>query len=61
MSSRMAFLGAFFSVDPAYAGMILKLSYSGGLSSSGPRVCGDDPTRVVSYYINPLWTPRMRG
>ena len=43
MSSRMAFLGAFFSVDPAYAGMILALHGFGPSIPRGPRVCGDDP------------------
>ena len=61
MSSRMAFLGAFFSVDPAYAGMILGFIQSDQCDPGGPRVCGDDPDIVSRAFVLGKWTPRMRG
>ena len=61
MPSRMAFFRAFFSMDPAHAGMILIDVLTIGNTNHGPRACGDDPPswpRVTSIYA---WTPRMRG
>ena len=43
MPSRMAFFRAFFSVDPAYAGMNLRGPQPNTTRCSGPRVCGDEP------------------
>ena len=43
MPSRMAFFRAFFSVDPAYAGMIPRMINLFTSVAGGPRVCGDDP------------------
>ena len=48
-------------VDPAHAGMILKLEGRESILEGGPRACGDDPH--MREYESRLreWTPRMRG
>ena len=61
MPSRMAFFRAFFSVDPAYAGMNLRMAQKVGLRMRGPRVCGDEPDIISHYVMSRKWTPRMRG
>ena len=57
----MAYFRHFFSVDPAYAGMILIRPPSPKAAWSGPRVCGDDPLVAAVLGDTPAWTPRMRG
>ncbi len=61
MPSRMAFFRAFFSVDPAHAGMILHFFQGISLIHCGPRACGDDPKSVLMRFMAEEWTPRMRG
>ena len=57
----MAYFRHFFSVDPAYAGMIPVQYPWHGNSRRGPRVCGDDPY-AETYPLNVTpWTPRMWG
>ena len=61
MPSRMAFFRAFFSVDPAHAGMILELAFYPNGRGGGPRACGDDPPFTGWKAPMKKWTPRMRG
>ena len=61
MPSRMAFFRAFFSVDPAHAGMNLSDQPIQDEDLSGPRACGDEPRSDTSSLGNNMWTPRMRG
>ena len=57
----MAYFRHFFSVDPAYAGMIPTRSLHRTRLLGGPRVCGDDPNTAAVPLIHHLWTPRVRG
>ena len=50
-----------YSVDPAYAGMILNVGKAPTSKPCGPRVCGDDPSSWENGDKKPEWTPRMRG
>ena len=61
MPSRMAFFRAFFSVDPAHAGMNLFVTRLGHADDSGPRACGDEPEFFTAKMSHIEWTPRMRG
>ena len=61
MPSRMAFFRAFFSMDPAHAGMILTMELEEMVDADGPRACGDDPFRAILALTRHQWTPRMRG
>ena len=49
------------SVDPAHAGMIPVNTVSVEDLLRGPRVCGDDPTKLTGQKTGNGWTPRMRG
>lgn len=57
----MAYFRHFFSVDPAYAGMILALTVAALFGRGGPRVCGADPGYAEKKSYPAEWTPRMRG
>ena len=47
----MAYFGTFFSVGPAYAGMILRYGVHTYAVEGRPRVCGDDPLFCFSVSI----------
>ena len=51
----------FFSVFPAYAGVILGAFRALADVVSIPRVCGGDPNRTVNFNITVMYSPRMRG
>ena len=46
---------------PAYAGMILRKIHTWTPPKGAPRVCGDDPTFLVSIDLGGACSPRMRG
>ena len=61
MPSRMAFFRAFFSVDPAHAGMNPNNYKRLATGRSGPRACGDEPAIQPVFTVRTWWTPRMGG
>ena len=51
----------FFSLFPAYAGVILYMKYKGKEVASFPRVCGGDPELSCGQLVEKYFSPRMRG
>ena len=49
------------AVLPAYAGMIPQNSLGDLQETGAPRVCGDDPVRVIEASTALVCSPRMRG
>ena len=51
----------FFSLFPAYAGVIpCDMVVAAGVAPF-PRVCGGDPRFAFIFYIDTPFSPRMRG
>ena len=49
------------SICPAYAGMILEVTFSSDIEGHLSRVCGDDPGLLSKVVNIPKFVPRMRG
>ena len=50
-----------FSLFPAYAGVILRLSSQSGFSLSFPRIRGGDPVFYGASTSKPAFSPHTRG
>ena len=50
-----------FSLFPAYAGVILRLSSQSGFSLSFPRIRGGDPMCTYSATEHGYFSPHTRG